>query len=68
MFKNDCNVYCEYLMWFIFDIEHELCFILQVVEELLSRSGTFEMETAKGIADAAMQEVANISKAPMVHV
>ncbi|XP_062844906.1 tescalcin b [Trichomycterus rosablanca] len=37
----------------------------RVVEELLSRSGSFEMETAKGIADAAMQEVANISKSPL---
>ncbi|KAK3509444.1 hypothetical protein QTP70_035092, partial [Hemibagrus guttatus] len=32
-----------------------------VVEELLSRSGSLGRETAKGIADAAMLEVANIS-------
>ncbi|XP_051749279.1 tescalcin b isoform X2 [Ctenopharyngodon idella] len=32
-----------------------------VVEELLSRSGAVGRETAKGIADAAMLEVANIS-------
>ncbi|XP_063336727.1 tescalcin b [Pelmatolapia mariae] len=32
-----------------------------VVEELLSRSGTLEKETAKCIADAAMLEVASIS-------
>lgn len=32
-----------------------------VVEELLSRSGTLGKETAKGIADAAMLEVASIS-------
>ncbi|XP_030598778.1 tescalcin b [Archocentrus centrarchus] len=32
-----------------------------VVEELLSRSGTLEKETAKSIADAAMLEVASIS-------
>ncbi|XP_051749278.1 tescalcin b isoform X1 [Ctenopharyngodon idella] len=36
-----------------------------VVEELLSRSGAVGRETAKGIADAAMLEVANISVGPM---
>ncbi|XP_077096779.1 tescalcin b isoform X2 [Siphateles boraxobius] len=36
-----------------------------VVEELLSRSGALGRETAKGIADAAMLEVASISVGPM---
>ncbi|XP_062334498.1 tescalcin b [Osmerus eperlanus] len=36
-----------------------------VVEELLSRSGSLEKETAKGIADAAMLEVASISMGHM---
>ncbi|KAM4527758.1 tescalcin b isoform 2-T2 [Odontesthes bonariensis] len=36
-----------------------------VVEELLSRSGALERETAKGIADAAMLEVASISMGHM---
>ncbi|XP_072227637.1 tescalcin b isoform X2 [Leuresthes tenuis] len=36
-----------------------------VVEELLSRSGALERETAKGIADAAMLEVASISMGKM---
>lgn len=36
-----------------------------VVEELLSRSGTLEKETAKSIADAAMLEVASISMGHM---
>lgn len=40
--------------------------MLQVVEELLSRSGSLGRETAKGIADAAMLEVANISVGRMV--
>lgn len=39
---------------------------VQVVEELLSRSGALGRETAKGIADAAMLEVASISVGPMV--
>jgi len=39
---------------------------IQVVEELLSRSGALERETAKGIADAAMLEVASISMGHMV--
>jgi len=33
---------------------------------LLSRSGALGRETAKGIADAAMLEVASISVGPMV--
>ncbi|KAJ8393912.1 hypothetical protein AAFF_G00054450 [Aldrovandia affinis] len=37
-----------------------------VVEELLSRSGALGKETAKGIADAAMLEVASISVGHMV--
>ncbi|TSO37119.1 Serine/threonine-protein kinase TAO3 [Bagarius yarrelli] len=37
-----------------------------VVEELLSRSGSLGTETAKGIADAAMLEVASISVGRMV--
>ncbi|XP_046901413.1 calcineurin B homologous protein 3-like isoform X2 [Hypomesus transpacificus] len=36
-----------------------------VVEELLSRSSALEKETAKGIADAAMLEVASISMGHM---
>ncbi|KAM9735898.1 calcineurin B homologous protein 3-like isoform 2-T2 [Menidia menidia] len=36
-----------------------------VVEELLSRSGSLEKETAKSIADAAMLEVASISMGHM---
>lgn len=40
--------------------------ICQVVEELLSRSGALEKETAKSIADAAMLEVASISMGHMV--
>ncbi|XP_058474238.1 tescalcin b [Solea solea] len=36
-----------------------------VVEELLSRSGALEKETAKSIADAAMLEVASISMGHM---
>ncbi|XP_016333679.1 tescalcin b [Sinocyclocheilus anshuiensis] len=36
-----------------------------VVEELLSRSGALGRETTKGIADAAMLEVASISVGPM---
>ncbi|XP_036383328.1 tescalcin a [Megalops cyprinoides] len=36
-----------------------------VVEELLSRSGTIEKETAKAIADAAMLEVASITMGHM---
>ncbi|XP_066545821.1 tescalcin a [Amia ocellicauda] len=36
-----------------------------VVEELLSKSGNIEMETASAIADAAMLEVASISVGPM---
>ncbi|XP_072528614.1 tescalcin b [Salminus brasiliensis] len=36
-----------------------------VVEELLSRSGSLGRETAKGIADAAMLEVANMSMGRM---
>ncbi|KAL0965652.1 hypothetical protein UPYG_G00283990 [Umbra pygmaea] len=36
-----------------------------VVEELLSRSGSLGKETAKGIADAAMLEVASISMGHM---
>ncbi|KAI4875751.1 hypothetical protein NFI96_024270 [Prochilodus magdalenae] len=36
-----------------------------VVEELLSRSGSLGKETAKGIADAAMLEVASISMGRM---
>lgn len=39
---------------------------VQVVEELLSRSGSLEKETAKSIADAAMLEVASISMGHMV--
>nr|XP_046161661.1 calcineurin B homologous protein 3-like isoform X2 [Oncorhynchus gorbuscha] len=39
-----------------------------VVEELLSRSGALEKETAKGIADAAMLEVASISMGHMVRL
>lgn len=39
---------------------------VQVVEELLSRSGALGKETAKGIADAAMLEVASISVGHMV--
>ncbi|CAG5867449.1 unnamed protein product [Menidia menidia] len=38
---------------------------LMVVEELLSRSGSLEKETAKSIADAAMLEVASISMGHM---
>ena len=37
-----------------------------MVEELLSRSGALGKETAKGIADAAMLEVASISMGHMV--
>lgn len=37
-----------------------------MVEELLSRSGALGKETAKGIADAAMLEVASISVGHMV--
>lgn len=37
-----------------------------MVEELLSRSGALEKETAKSIADAAMLEVASISMGHMV--
>lgn len=37
-----------------------------MVEELLSRSGSLGRETAKGIADAAMLEVASISVGHMV--
>lgn len=40
---------------------------VQVVEELLSRSGALGKETAKSIADAAMLEVAGISMGHMVH-
>ena len=43
-----------------------LCSFGQVVEELLSRSGALGKETAKGIADAAMLEVASISMGHMV--
>lgn len=39
---------------------------VQVVEELLSRSGALGKETAKSIADAAMLEVASISMGHMV--
>lgn len=39
---------------------------VQVVEELLSRSGALGKETAKSIADAAMLEVASISVGHMV--
>lgn len=39
---------------------------VQVVEELLSRSGTLGKETAKSIGDAAMLEVASISMGHMV--
>lgn len=39
---------------------------MQVVEELLSRSGALGKETAKSIADAAMLEVASISMGHMV--
>lgn len=39
---------------------------VQVVEELLSRSGALGKETAKSIADAAMLEVAGISMGHMV--
>lgn len=39
---------------------------VEVVEELLSRSSALEKETAKGIADAAMLEVASISMGHMV--
>lgn len=49
------------------DILLQLLFTsVQVVEELLSRSGTLEKETAKCIADAAMLEVASISVGHMV--
>lgn len=41
-------------------------FSVQVVEELLSRSGALGKETAKSIADAAMLEVASISMGHMV--
>lgn len=37
-----------------------------MVEELLSHSGALGKETAKGIADAAMLEVASISVGQMV--
>ena len=43
-----------------------LCLLGQVVEELLSSSGALGKETAKGIADAAMLEVASISMGHMV--
>lgn len=39
---------------------------VQVVEELLSRSGALGKETAKSIADAAMLEVASVSVGHMV--
>lgn len=39
---------------------------VQVVEELLSRSGALGKDTAKSIADAAMLEVASISVGHMV--
>lgn len=39
---------------------------VQVVEQLLSRAGALEKETAKSIADAAMLEVATISMGHMV--
>lgn len=39
-----------------------------MVEELLSRSGAIGKETAKGIADAAMLEVASITVGRMVPV
>lgn len=39
---------------------------LQVVEELLSYYEALENETARGIADAAMLEVASITRGHMV--
>lgn len=44
----------------------ETLLCVQVVEELLSRSGALGRETAKSIADAAMLEVASISMGHMV--
>ena len=40
--------------------------LLQVVEELLSKSGAIGLEAAKAIADAAMLEVASINVPHMV--
>lgn len=57
----ECCSHCSYTIMI------QLLFTsVQVVEELLSRSGALGKETAKSIADAAMLEVASISMGHMV--
>ena len=45
---------------------HAAVWVVQVVEDMLSKSGDMGLQTAKAITDAAMLEVSKINESHMV--
>lgn len=60
------DIWFEFCCFFSECLFEHLFTCIQVVEELLSYYEALETETARGIADAAMLEVASITRGHMV--